>query len=178
MTTSTRFILVIDTDTYSGNFEREMCAFITGQIGECGVGEDYIPEVEDLDKSYPQFNNAEILEWFEDNVRQVRDEHDCYRPCEIWPTPNRTNDGCGYHSDVSNNNPMQHPAYESVGIFLDCIPPEEMLEYIKLRVKDFILRRRTYGSEPKQLNVKGIRLLTETTKVKVVTETVEFVIDN
>ncbi len=31
------YLFVIDTDTYAGNFEREMCAYVTGQIGECEV---------------------------------------------------------------------------------------------------------------------------------------------
>jgi len=35
------FIFVIDTDTYAGNFERPMCAYMTGRVGECGVGEEF-----------------------------------------------------------------------------------------------------------------------------------------
>jgi hypothetical protein len=35
-----RLLFVVDTDTYAGNFEREMCAYITGQVGECEVGEE------------------------------------------------------------------------------------------------------------------------------------------
>ena len=33
------FALVIDTDQFAGSFEREMAAFCTGHVGECGVGE-------------------------------------------------------------------------------------------------------------------------------------------
>ena len=33
-----KYLFVIDTDSYSGNFEREMCAYCTGQIGDCEVG--------------------------------------------------------------------------------------------------------------------------------------------
>ena len=32
---------IVDTDSYAGNFEREMCAYMTGHIGECSVGEEY-----------------------------------------------------------------------------------------------------------------------------------------
>ena len=32
---------IIDTDQYAGNFERELCAWTTGQIGECEVGKEY-----------------------------------------------------------------------------------------------------------------------------------------
>lgn len=31
--------LIIETDKYAGNFEREMCAHITGVVGECEVGD-------------------------------------------------------------------------------------------------------------------------------------------
>ena len=34
------YLFVIDTDIYAGNFERQMCAYITGQIGECEVGKE------------------------------------------------------------------------------------------------------------------------------------------
>lgn len=37
---SSKYILVADTNQYAGNFERELCAYITGQYGECSVGAD------------------------------------------------------------------------------------------------------------------------------------------
>jgi len=66
--------LVIDTDQYAGNFEREMCAFLTGHTGDCGVGDNYITE--DLDDDL--FGN----------VISVPDEHGCYRPVSIYPVKN------------------------------------------------------------------------------------------
>ena len=46
-------MLIIDTEQYSGNFEREMCAHITGQVGECNVGydvaEEYSEKIEHVD---------------------------------------------------------------------------------------------------------------------------------
>ena len=59
---------IIDTDQYAGNFEREMCAHITGRVGECEVGREYVEEG--------------ISEKFE-NVMDVADEHGCYRPASI-----------------------------------------------------------------------------------------------
>lgn len=79
-----QFGFIIDTNEYSGNFERAMCAFMTGRIGECGVGEKY----------------AEMyLEKYEpiENVIEMPDEHDCYRPVEIYPSENIWNDGYGFH---------------------------------------------------------------------------------
>ena len=73
-------IFVIDTDTYAGSFERELTAYITGQIGECGVGEE---EQKMALKELPEVAKL----WFEDNVRQVPDDGGCHRPTTIWSTP-------------------------------------------------------------------------------------------
>jgi|WetSurMetagenome_2_1015567.scaffolds.fasta_scaffold619841_2 hypothetical protein len=59
---------VIQTNEYTGNFEREMCAFVTGQTGECGVGEEFVDEA--------------ITEQF-DNVMCVADDHGCHRPVSL-----------------------------------------------------------------------------------------------
>ena len=32
--------IIIDTEDYAGSFERPMVAYITGQLGDCGVGEE------------------------------------------------------------------------------------------------------------------------------------------
>lgn len=66
------FAFVIDTDSYAGNFEREMTAHITGVIGECEVGEEFI------DEDFP-FPGVE-------NVEQVSDDNGCYRPTSCWPS--------------------------------------------------------------------------------------------
>ena len=34
-------VMILMTDSYAGNFEREAVAYCTGCIGECGVGEEY-----------------------------------------------------------------------------------------------------------------------------------------
>lgn len=62
------FGFIIDTNEYSGNFERELCAHITGHIGECGVGDEFIDD--------------EIDGLFE-NVIGV-DDDGCNRPCKIF----------------------------------------------------------------------------------------------
>lgn len=69
----TGFAFIVDTDSYAGNFEREMTAHITGVIGECEVGEEYV------DEDYP-FEGA-------DNVMQVADDNGCSRPTECWVEP-------------------------------------------------------------------------------------------
>lgn len=83
-------ILIVDTEQYAGNFEREMCAFITGQVGECGVGDDIAEQY-----------SADIknLKWWEEHIVSERDDSDygCYRPASIWPTLGWFNNGTGGH---------------------------------------------------------------------------------
>ena len=84
-----KYYFIVDTDTYAGNFEREMCAHITGQVGECDVGQDIAKKAKDnipLDK----------LDLFEEHIMQEPDEHGCHRPCKIYPTPGYHNHGLGF----------------------------------------------------------------------------------
>lgn len=61
--------LVIKTDAYAGNFERQLCAWLTGTIGMCEVGKNLIePDIEMM---------------FEDTICQMPDDHGCYRPVSI-----------------------------------------------------------------------------------------------
>lgn len=79
---------LIDTDSYSGNFERELCAWITGQVGECGVGDG-------LAESARAYLPNDLVRWFEFHTGHVADDHGCSRPAAIWPTPGFFNDGFG-----------------------------------------------------------------------------------
>jgi len=85
------YIFVIDTEQYAGNFERELVAHMTGQAGECGVGDDLAAAA---NKELPKDARA----WFSNHVRQVADdENGCHRPAAIWATPGWFNDGHGNH---------------------------------------------------------------------------------
>lgn len=64
---------VIDTDSYAGNFEREMCAHITGTIGDCEVGEELVED--GISKKFP-------------NIQNVADDNGCYRPVSCHELPN------------------------------------------------------------------------------------------
>ncbi len=68
------YIFAVKTDSYAGNFEREMCAFMTGVVGECGVG-DIVAGL--FAQEYPGENS------WEDKVMQVADDHGCHRPVTI-----------------------------------------------------------------------------------------------
>ena len=69
------WIAVITTNKYAGNFEREICAYCTGVIGDCGVGEK-------IAEAFP-YNKDK----WEDKMLQSPDEHGCYRPVSIWGAP-------------------------------------------------------------------------------------------
>lgn len=64
-----QYSLLINTDKYAGNFERELTAFCTGVNGECEVGDTSL-----YDEEYD----------FGDILEQVPDEHGCHRPCEVY----------------------------------------------------------------------------------------------
>ena len=64
-----KYAIVIKTDTYAGNFEREMCAYLTGHIGECQVGKELV--------------NEEIKELFNGFIQDEADDYGCNRPVTL-----------------------------------------------------------------------------------------------
>jgi hypothetical protein len=104
-----KFIFIIDTDSYAGNFEREMCAYITGVTGDCKVGDEfsdiYLKETKEKESSF-----LELLE-------QRPDEHGCCRPCSIWLTKEWLYDGKDgevkeeeFNAEIANENYRKHTA--------------------------------------------------------------------
>lgn len=65
-------ILRIKTDSYAGNFEREMCAYATGATGDCKVG----------DRESEQFMIEEKSTVY-DMIENFPDDHGCWRPCTV-----------------------------------------------------------------------------------------------
>lgn len=84
-----RLYFVIDTDHYAGNFERPMCAFMTGRVGECGVGKDRAKQFYD---DHPDLDEDEPLGGL---ISGESDENGCWRPVKIYPTPGWFNNGHG-----------------------------------------------------------------------------------
>jgi hypothetical protein len=71
-----KWIFIIDTDSYAGNFERQMCAYLTGVLGDCGVGEEF-------SELYNKEGGKNI---FDEYIEQRSDDHGCHRPCSCWET--------------------------------------------------------------------------------------------
>ena len=163
------WIFVVDTNTYAGNFERCMCAYMTCQIGDCEVGE----EVRDIVKN--DFD-PKTLERLENIVMQVPDDHGCYRPTTIWSTPGWWNDGNGKHYQDGKgpaSKKQHYPAYQSVAIFFDEDGekplPDDLIDLMKDRARAYVTdpRMTTEGAAglhsawhpPKGLKILGFRLL-------------------
>lgn len=168
-------ILVIDTNMYAGNFEREMVAFMTGQVGECGVGGKAAAAFQD------QFPDKD----FEDLVVSVPDERGCCRPASIYPSPYYWNDGLGheYPNSISpEENPeivktyneearkhklkeltaetmRKYPGYSSVACFLDEMPDEETLSFLINRALEFAKTHKNYRGEPYGLVIHSARVI-------------------
>lgn len=81
-------ILVIDTNNYAGNFEREMIAFCTGLVGDCGVGEEQAEQFE-------QDESLELNDLMDENLLYFPDDHGCSRPATIWQSES------GYYNSVA-----------------------------------------------------------------------------
>lgn len=97
------YAFIVDTDAYSGNFERQMCAYITGLCGECGQGREI------AEKAYKALGKT--AEWFEANVISKTDDHGCFRPVAMHPTPNFYNDGMGGAYDDSMDKDFVYKRY-------------------------------------------------------------------
>lgn len=164
------FKIVIDTEQYSGNFEREMCAYITGQIGECSVGNDWVREYSETIKH---------LDWWEEHILQRPDdrEHPCYRPVAIYPTVGWYNDGYGGHlKETGADVKSRYPAYMSVAIFTDKLPPDAVLIELTERAREFCQQRIELSKSLKRLpatenlDLTGIRIISGVRKEVLISE--------
>ena len=145
-----QFLFVIDTDEYSGNFEREMCAYVTGRVGDCGVGEEEAAIFDD-EAGQSGTDMGEL-------VCENQDNHGCYRPTTVWPTPGWWNDGNGRHyRDGKGPKRKNHcPAYQSVGIWMVRKPAAKEIKFMKERARAFSNHRSI-------AKISGFRLVTQKT---------------
>ena len=109
-------IIVLDTTTYAGNFERQLCAYITCQLGDCEIGEELA-----------KVANKELkhLDWWKENIcpQESEEGSEFMRPCTLWQT-----------EDIDKN---KKTAYFSVAIFVENFPPQEVLNEMIDRAKSF-----------------------------------------
>ena len=147
--------LVIDTDAYSGNFERELLVAATGVMPE------YPNEI--TEKVARAWEGAGVVYdtlvgWLTHNT----DDETHADRCMIYPTPGWGNDGYGVHYRVTEDRPAAFPAYQSVKIPLDRPPSREELADIQRRALAFAADPRTQYIEP--FTITGFRLVRERTE--------------
>jgi hypothetical protein len=93
--TGTTYILVIDTDQYSGNFEREMAGYTTGICDyDRAHGKD---EADDAKTANPDVTASLALK-----SKAVQHEEYGMVTNTIRATPRRANNGMGYHYDIDS----------------------------------------------------------------------------
>lgn len=127
-------MFVIDTDEYSGNFVREMCGYLTGRWDEETHGEDEAKIADaELQKKAMDYLKKHVVFGLNDT-----DDIPHYSPCVIVPTPGYWNNGAGTNTKGKPPEGKQtYPAYQSVGIFFDEIPPPWIIDILKERAKKF-----------------------------------------
>ncbi len=155
------YVFIIDTDSYSGNFERAMCGYLTGIQNESTSRTDKYVE------AYKE--EMGIVETYEHN------EHILFMPGEFgespvepFPTPGFFNDGHGTHyPENTEYDGDKYPAYQSVGIFMDRKPTNEEIEILKERANKFKLLEDDRSDEtPKVLGFRLIQRIT--TEVEII----------
>jgi|SaaInlV_165m_DNA_1040744.scaffolds.fasta_scaffold27038_3 hypothetical protein len=145
-----KIYFVVDTEQYSGNFERGMCAYMTGLVGECKVGDDLI-----------HYFDEEVEDGIKDEIQSIIDEesddHGCNRPVKAYPTEGWFNDGNGNH--YKNTDATAHfckrkyPAYQSVAICLNEKPSQNVIDVLKERALK-------YGGENRMMEFAGMTEIT------------------
>lgn len=108
------YIVVVNTNKYAGNFERDMTGFCTGAYGDCTVGDD-------MAELFEQDVSQELRDEFEDALMQVPDERGCSRPCTIW-------------------NSKGNSGYNDVAMYFENRPSVAMVNLIKERAVEFSKR--------------------------------------
>jgi hypothetical protein len=106
------YLLIADTEMYAGNFERPMCAWATGQIGECGVGKELAElSLEDM--------TPELREWCDDNIYGKPDDHGTNRPVSISPTPGWFNTSGNHFREGTDAEAVREAHNKSVTKYAD-----------------------------------------------------------
>lgn len=154
----------IDTDSYSGNFEREMFSFITGRSDTPNGA---------TNSNHEYYRKLAEAGWFDevlDDLLEVRlndpGDDGCHMAyVTITPTPGFFNENGDHFPDSektkrAHEGKRHHPAFQSVAIFLQRMPTPDELAHIKARAHLFadLPKRKPWDSRPKIL---GFRMLRE-----------------
>lgn len=101
------YILVIDTDAYSGNFERQLAGYVTGVYDyERGHGEEEAAAAKQA--------NPVITDSLAEKSMAVRHNEYGYVTNTIRSTPGRFNNGMGFHYDAGQENEARAKSIQSM----------------------------------------------------------------
>ena len=136
------YLFVVDTNLYSGNFERQMCGFVTGHHGENG---------------YPEWGEKSgVNEDHYDFVCEDPKDTIFYSPVTIVSTPGWYNDGSGKHFKINKSGKVPkkyYHAYQSVGIFVSRELTSSEIQRLKIGATRFA---KIYD---KKLKITGFRFI-------------------
>lgn len=159
------YVVILDTDSYAGNFEREMAAYAAGAYDSERYHGDtqfhqFVADAEEVD--------AGILRSIVSKVGYAN--HDEYGDVSntIWATPGVLNTGAGAIVPDDGVN-TGYPAYNSVAIFFDEKPTDEELECIYQRAVDYGQTQTGWNGDQPPVNVAGVRCLAFKTQVTEIT---------
>lgn len=110
-TSNFEYGLIVETNKYTGNFERELCAFATGYIGECEVGEK---QAALATKAFAEMGLDKYA--LDGYIGQMGDENGCRRPVSIWCAEGNS-------------------SYEDLIIFLEHPLTPKLFEIVKARIE-------------------------------------------
>jgi hypothetical protein len=160
LTLAEGYVVVIETDQYAGMFERQLCAYVTGVVGECEVGRDMSNlyyrdmDIEDDESSGKSADQQSIFYGF---IGDKQDDDGTWRPCSIWPNPRYGVDADGKHALLDDDNFEQYnyPANLGVAIFFNVEPTPEQRKIVSERANKF------FEITDYEANIERIRLLRE-----------------
>lgn len=154
-----QWAIIIDTDSYAGNFEREMVAFITGL--ETIRGERFWHE---FHAAHGASDKEHGFDWQTDDrnplalvfIKWPRDYGDGYISHDyawITSTPDYANNGNGSHNNVVNLSKKEqkkhkYPAFGSVIIRCYDKPSDENVALVKEWAEKFAARSRVEKATP------------------------------
>jgi hypothetical protein len=144
--------LIIDTEQYSGNFERKMTGYITGS-DDYGELYDKGASVRSRE-SHPELAEY-VAAWQETYAsRHMFDVEYGATICGIWLTPGWSNNGRGKCTKLTEGQKMHCGSYQSVAIAIHEMLPESMLVVVKQLVEEY--------AEQNDITIIGLRYVTQT----------------
>lgn len=155
-----RWSFVVDTDSYAGNFERQLASYIVGRCDDHG---DHMggPFREMYEKELP---DDPFLDLVEERISDPGDDGIHHAPMDLAPTPGFENTGNGEVLPLKPGKNPKYPAYNSVAIFLSRRPTKNELAMLVARAQKFVTLSpvNRWDHWPKIL---GMRLVEERTEI-------------